>query len=71
MIQRTIERKTFNKQLCFHGMTQDAISKCEMHLDSARLLVHAQWIPSVLQTVKKKLSVITNNEICYILFPYL
>ena len=38
MIQRTIERKTFNKQLYFHGMTQDVTSKCKMHLDSARLL---------------------------------
>lgn len=38
MIQRTIERKTFNKQLYFHGMIQEIISKCKIHLDSARLL---------------------------------
>jgi len=38
MLQRSIQRTTFKKQLYNHGMIQDLISKCKIYLDSARLL---------------------------------
>ena len=38
MLQRSIQRTTFKQPLYNHGMIQDLISKCKIHLDSARLL---------------------------------